>query len=595
MLYLRLRYFKLIRQYEAFFILLFVSIGVFVLDILFAKITFPYIDIIYSFITKEQKTGNGGLIDFAPEVWLGLLGLVLGTLIIVISVASQSTPKLIDLYTGDEVSLTYIWYIVISSIHNMFLQLISRIYPEHFKSSIMLNTYVLLPAALLVAVPYVLYILKYTKTSNVIEKIYTSNLRRIKRLRELSNLRMLNEKVVIATYQYELFEALNQLDDLLEYVAFKEPKGDVMNKISLLIQEFITLKKDLPDDFFRVSGRIANDVSFKTMTGQFEEMRLSRTFYEQKGFRLLGNAYIRLIDDDEFDLASLCAYELSECGRVAINASDTAVIKIVLVRFNTLLRFGIKHGLKNKEARNLYNTIFHYNGFIQHIIQSGHVALIAEACEYVNKYVQEIYRHSRTEPSFAFLVVVFTWEFKRILIELDKMDLSKSIEDGQSVAEGVVLTQGNYQVYKDLQKTILSLFLRIDNLSDAYEEIPLKGRKFNIGVRGLQIALALYYLNNGSLQPEAALPKNAVKKSTPPQEDLADIIIADIIQDHENMDKESLRRTILKACEDIQKAEPVFWEDTDRGNSNLNYSEDKAYISVFLERFDKSLSNFANE
>jgi len=44
---------------------------------------------------------RNNLISYAPEVWLSLLALVFGTLIIVISIASESTPKLIDLFVGD--------------------------------------------------------------------------------------------------------------------------------------------------------------------------------------------------------------------------------------------------------------------------------------------------------------------------------------------------------------------------------------------------------------------------------------------------------------------------------------------------------------
>ena len=36
-------------------------------------------------------------LDFAPEIWGGVLAMVLGTLIIVIAIAAESSPKLMDL------------------------------------------------------------------------------------------------------------------------------------------------------------------------------------------------------------------------------------------------------------------------------------------------------------------------------------------------------------------------------------------------------------------------------------------------------------------------------------------------------------------
>lgn len=528
-------------------ILLFVSLFIILIDFIFTNIINNYWTSVHKYIKAKNVEVA---IDFAPEIWLGLLGLVLGTLIIVISVASQSTPKLIDLYTNDEMSLLYVWYIVVSTVHNMFLQFYSKINLDFAKTSMFFNTYLLLPIALLIAVPYVLYILLYTKTSNVIDKIYFGNYHRLQNLASMAKMGLLSEEE-IAKFQFESFEALNQLDDLLAYVSFKEPKGDIMNKISLSIQNFIRYKKALRDyapEFFKISARIAPDISFKTMTGQFDEMQRSQTFYEQKGFRLLGNAYIKLIEEDEFDLASLCAFELSQCGKVAIEENDMPLMNVVLIRYNTLMRFGIKHGLKNKEARNLYNAIFHYSGYIHHIIEAKDEKAIKESCKYFNIYVNEIYRHSRVEPAFIFLVDVFTWEFKRILIELHKNNLDLL-----------------------LQKEILGMFLRLDNLSDAYEENPIQNRKFSGGVRGFQIALALYYLKVA-------------------QEGLARIIIEDILQDHQSMESEALRKTVHTSCEVLSRSSPTFWEDTDRGNSNLYFSEDKDQIPAFLEIFDNYIS-----
>ncbi|NJL15035.1 MAG: hypothetical protein HC913_19900 [Microscillaceae bacterium] len=515
---------NLFKTYKSGLILVLVIGIVVIADLLFYQFIYrPLLTVYFSDVEKTRKMIEGGnIISFAPEAWLSLLGLVLGTLIIVISVASQSTPKLIDLYTGDQTSLWYIWYIVVGSVHNMTLQLYSSSFtigPGKVLSDILLNTYLMLPLALLLAVPYVLYILRYTKTSNVINKIFKDNIRRIHELPKYAAVSLLHDKKLRDRIQFEMFESLNQLDDLLEYVSFKDPKGDIMNKISLLLQEYVAIKAQVKvhcPDFFLISPRIRQDVSFKTMTGQFDEMERGATFYEQKGFRLLGNAYIKLIEHEDFDLASLCASELAECGHAAIKYEDLSLINVVLIRFNTLLRFGIKHGLKNKEARNLYNAIFHYCEFIRFIVESKNRELIDKSCRYLNIYINEIYQHSRKERSFGFLVDVFTWEFKRVLIALNE--------------NGIDIEQ---------QKEILSYFLKIDNLSDAYEETPLKGRKFSSGIRGMQISLALYYLSTN-------------------KESLAESIIIDILNDHEFMDRETLRKEVSAAGERLKTKAALF-------------------------------------
>ena len=68
-------------------------------DIVFNNFLFiPYSELVEK-LSGIQPGGFAELdIGFAPEVWQALLGMVLGTLILVISIASQSIPKLIDLY-----------------------------------------------------------------------------------------------------------------------------------------------------------------------------------------------------------------------------------------------------------------------------------------------------------------------------------------------------------------------------------------------------------------------------------------------------------------------------------------------------------------
>lgn len=484
-----------------------------------------------------------------PEIWLSLLALVLGTLIIVISIASQSTPKLIDIYLKDSFSLSYVWFITAGSLHNLFVDFFITIYignddPErlhNFKFSALLNSYVMLPIALTLAIPYILYILRYTQTKNVVDKIYKDNHKRIQRLKVRTNFGLLSKNKTVAEYQFLLFEGLNQLDDLLKYVDFKEPKSDIINKVSLLMQQYLEIKPMIDARFFKISNQIRSDISFKTITEQFKEIEEKQVFYEHKTYRQFSNAYWHLIEKGEFDLASMCVFEIYQCGKVAVEQKDDEVIKITLIRFNTILRFGIKHGLRDNEARNIYNSVFYYGKFLDCLVGYQNVELIKQGATYVNVYLNEVYRHSLRNDSFTFLVDVFAWELKRVLIKLHEN-----------------------QVSEDLEREILGIFLKIDNLGD------VKHRSFNTNIRVLQIGLALYYLRKNTFF-------------------LVDIINRDLLLDLEFMNTHQLKNAVESVCKRIESASPTFWEDTDRGNLNLYFSEDKAYTKVFLERFLASL------
>ena len=87
------------RSVASFVIILFL---VTISDKLFEDFLFvPYVELVES-LSGVLPGGFAELdVGFAPEVWQALLGMVLGTLILVISIAAQSIPKLIDFYMRD--------------------------------------------------------------------------------------------------------------------------------------------------------------------------------------------------------------------------------------------------------------------------------------------------------------------------------------------------------------------------------------------------------------------------------------------------------------------------------------------------------------
>ena len=151
-----------------------------------------------------------------PEIWGGVLATVLGTLIIVIAIAAESTPKLMDLFVRDWISLIFIWFLILASIHSTIIMYYFE--PMDRLSSVMLNTYIYLPLSSILSLPYIFYILLYSKTDNVIKKLYSLNIADIKRLKKKSLLLTMNDNKVIEYYQHQLMSTIDQFDDLLEYI-----------------------------------------------------------------------------------------------------------------------------------------------------------------------------------------------------------------------------------------------------------------------------------------------------------------------------------------------------------------------------------------
>jgi len=201
-------------RYRTFITFLVVLIGVLASDILF-HVYFPsivnFLEGQFSIVLSDHESIDLG---FAPEIWGGVLAMVLGTLIIVVAIAAESSPKLMDLFVKDWLSLTYVWFLIIASLHATVIMF--YVEPLNRVSSVVLNTYVYLFIASIFTLPYIFYILLYSKTSNVVTTISGIIKSFIFNLKKPSIHSAMNNSIeVVEEYQKEIMGSLDQLDDLL--------------------------------------------------------------------------------------------------------------------------------------------------------------------------------------------------------------------------------------------------------------------------------------------------------------------------------------------------------------------------------------------
>ena len=165
---------NLINRNRSLASLLIVFFVILISDSLFHQL-YPQVILLLEQFFDISKEAHGAVdLTFAPEIWGGVLATVLGTLIIVIAIAAESTPKLMDLFVRDWISLIFIWFLILASIHSTIIMYYFE--PMDRLSSVMLNTYIYLPLSSILSLPYIFYILLYSKTDNVIKKLYSLNL-----------------------------------------------------------------------------------------------------------------------------------------------------------------------------------------------------------------------------------------------------------------------------------------------------------------------------------------------------------------------------------------------------------------------------------
>jgi len=497
----------------------------------------------YLFDLGEDTHGAVDL-TFAPEIWGGVLATVLGTLIIVIAIAAESTPKLMDLFVRDWVSLLFIWFLILASIHSTIVMYYFE--PMERLSSVMLNTYIYLPVSSMLSLPYIFYILLYSKTDNVIKKLYSLNIDDIKRLKNKPIHLAMNDVKVIEHYQYQLMSTIDQFDDLLEYISFKEAQTEIIRSVGDTVREYMQNKTSYIPQFFNATDTIRNNPTFRTyVEHQYKDIQDRKTFYEVKSFKMMGNAYIRKMEAGEYELASLIASEISSIGILALKLKQDDLITDINIRFNTFMRFAIKHAVRNNEPRNLYNLAFHYSTLLQGYVDYNKIDLLKQGYFYFKFYSNEIYKQAANNPSLYFIVDVLTTELKKI---------------------SILISEKEWDI--ELQEHLLKEILQLDNPPD-YPKDDLD-QSVNNGVRVLQIGLALHYIKIENL-------------------DFAETIVSDVLDDLAFFDNQTYLNLMEGLYNRIKFSGPTFWEDTDRGNTNIYFSPDSDKIDDFKKILSKQM------
>ena len=537
---------NIINKHRSFASLFIVFWGIILSDMLFHYFYIDIISQIEILFGIEQDTHDAVDLTFAPEIWGGVLATVLGTLIIVIAIAAESTPKLMDLFVKDWVSLLFIWFLILASIHSTIIMYYFG--PMERLSSVLLNTYVYLPLSSMLSLPYIFYILLYSKTDNVIKKLYSLNIDDINRLKNKSIHIAMSDSKVVEHYQYQLMSTIDQFDDLLEYISFKEAQTEIVRSVGDTVRAYMKNKDSIDNKFYVATDTIRNNPTFRTYVDhQYKDLEERTTFYEVKSFKMMGNAYIRKMENGEYELASLIASEISSIGLLALKLNQESLITDINIRFNTFMRFAIKHAVRNNEPRNLYNLAFHYSALLKGYVDYEKTDLLKQSYFYFKFYSNEIYKQAANNPSLYFIVDVLTTELKKISIHI---------------------SENNWDL--ELQEHLLKEILQLDNPPD-YPKDDLD-QSVNNGVRVLQIGLALHYIKIENLH-------------------FAETIVSDVLDDLAYFDNQTYLNLMEGLYNRIRFSGPTFWEDTDRGNTNIYYSPDSDKIDDFKKILSKQMKD----
>ena len=497
--------------------------------------------------------------DALSGIWMALIALALGTLLLVISIASQSIPRLIDLYLGNRLSLLYIWFLVLGAAHSLLVMQTATVPAGH--SIKVCNLLVLLPLGLLMVFPYTCHVLKQSKPDHIINQIYQQIQRAFSELVMIGQQPGNDHPRSIARLQGTILESFNQLDDVLSYITFKGPRAEIISLLGQALREYIRIKPMIPASFFQMTPAARADISFMTIADPNATVVQTQTLIEQKIMRLLRNAYAQTIASSDYDLASLCMKELQETCRVIIQnatlepqasgvsastpTTTTATLDFFLVWFNTFLRVAIKDAEKVCDIRNLFNLLFYYGQLAGCLVVSQRTDTLRTVFRYLRIYGEELYNKSRRDRFLEFAVDVVAAEMSKVLrqIHVDRWPVPVQIE-------------------------LLKVLMSVDRQHGLRGTDEDPQAAISLGVRLIQMGLALYYLDHGFDEAVA-------------------LILEDLKQDYTALGRERYRKVFEVIMFRLRVTNREFWEDTDRGNESLYFAPQKHRLDDLRQRIEE--------
>ena len=489
-------------------------------------------------------------LNFSPEVWTAVIALVLGTLIIVITLAAENTPELMDIFVREWTNLIFVWFLILSSLHSVYA--INILIESNRISSGFLNTFIFLPIASIYSLPYIFKTLLMSKDINVVKKISLSSKSLITSLNNKIIFNSLNYNVNVEFYQIKLLKIIDQLDDLISTVQTKNAKILIINELGSILRLYAKCKSSFNKNIFNITESIIKDGSFKTLYTENNIGATDPNFFEKKMYSIFLFNYIQL-NHNKHLLASTIVSEIIEIGK---DLNNNKMVKddefeLLIINLNTIFRHTLKHAYKNNEPRNLYNLAFHYSNLIQFLVKKGMVHRTKYCYNKFKFYANDIYKNAIENPSLYLIVDTLVYELKNCQILIHELEWSK--ED---------------------QLFLLNILLQLDKpVGYSKDKVDKHILGVNSGTRRIQIGLALFYLSVNNTE-------------------FVEIIINDYLDDLQYFDKNTFKKNLDKQCFLLSIFGPTFWENTDRGNMNIYYSEYKDQIEPFkkmmLERLEKN-------
>ncbi|MDY0002385.1 MAG: DUF2254 family protein [Polyangia bacterium] len=408
---------------------------------------------------KLSPGDSANVVGGMAEVLAAVLGIIVTVASIIVQLAAtRYTPRITDMFFRDRINLSVISYYIIAAIYCLWITYSIRAGGEdgakHFVpvAGVLLNS-LFMTGALLLMAPYFAYVFRFLSPENVVRRIREQTVSHVEDVpRRQGNIRA-QQEVVLEGVEQLADVALNTIQNKDMIIASRS-----VDALRELCVEYLGRKKELPETWFSIGGKIAQNPDFVAVTEERRsDLTRQRTWLEYKVLRQYQMLYAEALNRMR-DINYLVAIDTRYVGEAAIRSGDREVLQLAIKFFNTYIRAT----LNARDIRTAYNVLNQYRILAEEVIKAGLNDVAEDVGNYFKYYGQ---------VAFGMKVTFVT--------ECVAYDLGALNELAHKLGSGAL-------------PRLLKILLEVDKEAEAeVQETSLRG------VRKAQIKLATYFLQEG--------------------------------------------------------------------------------------------------
>lgn len=386
----------------------------------------------------------------AGEVVAAVLGIAITVVAIIVELAAtRYTHRITELFVAEPTNFFVMGFFVITALQAVFTALTFDAAHGHIPYVGIFVSMVMLAGCLLILLPYFAFVFAFLSPIQIVDRIRQATLARV------------GKDGNVAARKAEAVRGVEQLADVGLNAMEHKDKGVSMASVDALqamVLDYQEVRKELPDEWFRVEGDLAHNPDFVSMSPDvLAAVTRRRMWFEMKVLRKYQTLYNEALNRMR-DINYLIAINTRHIAEAALEAGNDVLFELVVKFFNTYLRATINA----KDVRTAYNVLNQYRLLAERALEYDDGSRAIEVARYFKYYG----------------LVSFNSKLPFILetVAYDLCSLNEMAFDNESPAS----------------RELLKIFLQVDKESESeVQETSLRG------VRKAQVKLATHYLVEG--------------------------------------------------------------------------------------------------